>query len=203
MNEESKLKKKNLLDYTTRNICIFNLQKPQFCRTPAQGDLKKKISVMESELCTTVLRRNSALRGSTINREISKMQRNLIGTKKLLERNAEYQKAFRTILQALLKDFIENQAVKRQSNMHEKVGRPRTEEAQLELLNILASIASFGADEKRRTKMIRSYRTLDDLVNELLTLGFNLSRSATLFFISVLICNSEKKRRNYSTGIVI
>ncbi|GBO99386.1 hypothetical protein EVAR_73595_1 [Eumeta japonica] len=49
------------------------------------------------------------------------------------------------------------------------IGRPRLEEAQPELLKVLAVIASFGggADEERRTEMVRSCRTLDDLVKEL------------------------------------
>ncbi|GBP81709.1 Probable uridine nucleosidase 2 [Eumeta japonica] len=74
-----------------------------------------------------------------------------------------------------------NTIVKQQLNVHETVGRPRLEEAQPELLKVLAEIASFGggADEKCRTEMIRSCRTLDDLVKELEALGFNLSRSAT------------------------
>ncbi|GBP88239.1 GA-binding protein subunit beta-1 [Eumeta japonica] len=98
---------------------------------------------------------------------------------------------------ALIKDVIKKPVVKQQLNVHETVGRPRLEEAQPELLKVLAEIASFGggADEKRRTEMIRSCRTLDDLVKELEALGFNLSRSATIFvfYLDVLLQFKEKK----------
>ncbi|GBP43606.1 hypothetical protein EVAR_32172_1 [Eumeta japonica] len=127
---------------------------------------------------------HSGLGGLKINQKITKMQKKLDEAKKQLankKRNAEYQKSFRKKRQALIKDVIKNPVAKQQLNVHETVGCPRLEEAQLELLKVLAEIASFGggADEKRRTEMIRSCRTLDDLVKELEALGFNLSRSAT------------------------
>ncbi|XP_071575574.1 uncharacterized protein [Temnothorax nylanderi] len=139
---------------------------------------------MESELNTTILRRDSGFGGPKIDREVTKMQKNLNEAQKLLvkkKRNAEYQKTFRAKRHALLNEVIKNPAVKQQLNVHEAVGRPRLEEAQPELLKVLTEIASFGggADEKRRTEMIRSCRTLDDLDKELQALGFNLSRSAT------------------------
>lgn len=53
--------------------------------------------------------------------------------------------------------------------MHEIVGHPRLEEAQPELSNVLAETASFGsgADERRQTETVRTWRTLNDLVKEL------------------------------------
>ncbi|GBP71856.1 hypothetical protein EVAR_58912_1 [Eumeta japonica] len=128
--------------------------------TPAQDAIEKKISLVESELNTSILRRDSGLGGLKINQEITKMQKNLDEAKKQLankKRNAEYQKSFRKKRQALIKDVIKNPVVKQQLNVHETVGRPRLEEAQPELLKVLAEIASFGggADEKRRTEMLR------------------------------------------------
>ncbi|GBP48061.1 hypothetical protein EVAR_85674_1 [Eumeta japonica] len=64
-------------------------------------------------------------------------------------------KKFQKKRQALTKDVIKNPILKQQLNRHEKVGRPRLEKAQPELLKILAEIAIFGggADKKRRIEM--------------------------------------------------
>lgn len=63
----------------------------------------------------------------------------------------------------------------------EKRGRPSIDSDQSDLLKSIVDIvsASGAADDRRRTELIRSCKTLDDLHSELLNLGYSLSRSAT------------------------
>ena len=63
------------------------------------------------------------------------------------------------------------------------VGRPKLEEDQPELLNTIMDIVQMNssADARRRSEILRSCTTLDDLWKELQNRGFNLSRSATYF----------------------
>ena len=75
-------------------------------------------------------------------------------------------------------------------------GRPRIEEDQPQLLSTILDIvqATSAADPRRRTEMIRSVRTLDDLVSELKgTFGYNISRNATY-------CRLLPKKGNTSEG---
>jgi hypothetical protein len=82
--------------------------------------------------------------------------------KKIAERNPEYAEA--------LKPFI-----------HEQIGRPRIESEQPLLLKTIMDIAIIGSstDERRRSEMMRSCKTLDDLTESLKERGFNISRTAT------------------------
>lgn len=65
--------------------------------------------------------------------------------------------------------------------MRDTTGRPRLECDQPDLLKAIADIALIGSatDDRRRTEMIRSCKTLDSLHEELRAMGFNLSRSGT------------------------
>lgn len=74
---------------------------------------------------------------------------------------------------------------------HNSVGRPRLEEAQTDLLKTILDIATFagGADPQRRTEIIQCVRTLNDLHDRLLELGFNLSRMVT--YLRLLPRNSR------------
>lgn len=59
--------------------------------------------------------------------------------------------------------------------------RPRIEQQQLDLLETIGEIVNLGAgaDSRRRTEILRSCSTLDDLTQKLHSLGYNISRSAT------------------------
>ncbi|GBP70813.1 hypothetical protein EVAR_54326_1 [Eumeta japonica] len=140
--------------------------------TPAQDAIEKKFHWWRVNQIQVFYVGILVLEGSRSIKKSLKCKKNSMKLKNKLankKRNAEYQKSFRKKRQALIKDVIKNPVVKQQLNVHETVGRPRLEEAQPELLKVLAEIASFGggADEKCRTEMIRSCRTLDDLVKEL------------------------------------
>ena len=61
------------------------------------------------------------------------------------------------------------------------VGRPRLDVDQPYLLSTIVDIvqSSSASADRRRSEMLRTITTLDDLNKELLKLGFNISRSAT------------------------
>lgn len=60
-------------------------------------------------------------------------------------------------------------------------GRPRLEETQPELLKVITDLAMFGAaaHDRRREESVRSCRTLSQLHEQLIEIGFEISRSAT------------------------
>lgn len=59
-------------------------------------------------------------------------------------------------------------------------GRPRLEADQSGLLQAICDVAlhSGSADDRRRSEAIRACKTLDDLHEELKSMGYNLSRSS-------------------------
>ena len=61
-----------------------------------------------------------------------------------------------------------------------KTGKPQIEVDQPELLIAIVKIAKAAAtNDRRRTEVLRTVKTLDDLREKLLQMGMNLSRSAT------------------------
>lgn len=82
-----------------------------------------------------------------------------------------------------------------------KSGRPRIEDNQPEFLKLLTDIASrgCGADGRRRTEILRSCQTLDDLHKELLNFGIEVSRSATYTRLIPRRADSEEGKRHKKT----
>jgi hypothetical protein len=76
----------------------------------------------------------------------------------------------------LEEEFDENPEFKEKLWRRDKVGRPKLEEDQPELLKAIISIATFraGADERRRSETLRTVRTLDELTSELQAQGFKV-----------------------------
>ena len=74
-------------------------------------------------------------------------------------------------------------------------GRPRIETDQPQLYATILQIvqASSSADAKRRSEMLRSVQTLDDLHSLLENEGFKISRNATY-------CRLLPKKRNSTEG---
>ena len=80
------------------------------------------------------------------------------------------------------------------------VGRPRIENEEL-LLKTIIDIASIGgaADERRRSEMIKTCKTLDQLTGQLQAKGFNISRSATYLRLSPRRSLSNEGKRHVKT----
>ena len=69
---------------------------------------------------------------------------------------------------------------------HAKIGRPSTEDLQPGFINSLKDIVQLhlgGTDERRRSEIIRTVKTLDDLKSELEGLGFNISRMGLYYHL--------------------
>ena len=69
------------------------------------------------------------------------------------------------------------------------------------LLPVLAAIASQGAaaDDRRRSEILRSCKTLDDLKEELVKCGMTLSRSATYLRLQPSRSNTIEGKRHIQT----
>lgn len=82
-----------------------------------------------------------------------------------------------------------------------KTGKPRMEVDQPELLSLIVKIveATSATDDRRRTEVLRTVRTLDDLRSELLKMGMNLSRSATYLRLQPRRSNSKEGKRHVQT----
>ena len=80
-------------------------------------------------------------------------------------------------------------------------GRPPIETDQPQLLSTILDIveASSSTDERRRSGMIRSLKTLDDLQSALKNAGFNLSRSATYCRLLPKRGNTKEAKRHVVT----
>ena len=80
-------------------------------------------------------------------------------------------------------------------------GRPRKEVDQPRLISTIVRIAeaSSAADDRHCCEHLRSVKTSDDLQNELVNLGFNLSRSATYVRLLPRRSNSREGKRHVQT----
>lgn len=80
-------------------------------------------------------------------------------------------------------------------------GRPRLEEDQPDLLQVITSIATLGsgAHLRRRDETMRCCRTLDELTEALKNLGYDISRSATYLRLLPRLSNSREGKRHVQT----
>jgi hypothetical protein len=85
--------------------------------------------------------------------------------------------------------------------IRDKIGRPRLETDQPLLLKTIIDIASVGSstDERRRSEMIRTCKTLDDLTESLNEKGFSISRTATYLRLLPRRSLSEEGKRHVVT----
>lgn len=119
----------------------------------------------------------------TIRSRLRKLRLELEREKQCLKRkvsDADRQKKQREKKKNKLEEIFErNPELKKELSVRETVGRPRLESDQSALLEAISDIAIFGgaADDKRRSDVIRSCRTLDQLLHELQRSGFSISRS--------------------------
>ena len=104
--------------------------------------------------------------------------------KKIREKNATIQRNKRLKLKEAIKTISEKDEESGKllkSFNRPNVGKPRLEEDQPELLKTTLDIVQMNSasDNRRRSEILRTCTTLDDLWKELQNSGFNLSRSAT------------------------
>jgi len=153
-------------------------------KKPAQELLKKKIGLISADLCGLYERRNLEMLTSQQFKEM----RSLEEQKKKLQshlqiriRDQSRQKKRRHIARRKIKALMSavNPDNENFIKIHSSSGRPRIESDQPLLLQAICDIAihGSGAHERRRCDVLRSVRTLDQLLAEIQKQGFQISRS--------------------------
>lgn len=151
---------------------------------PAQELCKKKIAKLQEELNVLLIARNTFY-NEAIDKQVKKKEQELESEKKNLKRKVQsvnyMQKSRKKKKEAIQKVISQYPETENILKLREAPGRPRMEEEQPGLHQAIIDISIFGsgADDRRRSEMIRSVRTLDDLHAELVKNGFTLSRLDT------------------------
>ncbi|KAH9642643.1 hypothetical protein HF086_008256 [Spodoptera exigua] len=153
--------------------------------TPAQDKLKNQISLLQMEFDLAVRRRDFL--GATENetRDVTKLRREIDKCTKELrkkEQHMRHSQSHRLSIKSKIK-LACNQSpiVADLLKARSAPGRPRLEEQQPQLLKTIVDLAMFGAsaEERRRSEIVRSCRTLTDLHEKLKEHGFQISKSGT------------------------
>ncbi|KAL4721037.1 hypothetical protein ACJJTC_012456 [Scirpophaga incertulas] len=153
--------------------------------TPAQDKLKNQISLLQMEFDLAVGRRDFL--GATENktRDVTKLRREIDKCTKELrkkEQHMHHSQSHRLSIKSKIK-LACNQSpiVADLLKARSAPGRPRLEEQQPQLLKTIVDLAMFGAsaEERRRSEIVRSCRTLTDLHEKLKEHGFQISKSGT------------------------
>ncbi|KAL7296769.1 hypothetical protein TKK_0010175 [Trichogramma kaykai] len=125
---------------------------------------------------------------------------------KKLQGNLTSQSKARQVKKARLEDVCnKNPELSKALKVREASGRPRLEEKCPELIQTIIDIVSFssGADPRRRSEMIQTCKTLEQLTDELQKrLNLNLSRSATYLPLLPHRINSTEGKMHVNTAPV-
>ena len=151
--------------------------------THAQDAKTKEIAVLESELNHLLFKRDSGLGEQNIHQRITKMREKVMKCKQQLREKilrARRQQRFRRNQRRNLKKIqAKYPEAAKLLKVHDKPGHPSVVDTQPGLLQAICDLAIIGAsaDERRRSDVIRTCKTLDDTHERLLELGFELARS--------------------------
>lgn len=121
---------------------------------------------------------------------------------KNLQYSAMRQKKFRDRRNSKLKKICEKHPEATiELNICDKPGRSRIEKTQPQLLQTIVQLVSHGAstDARRRTEILNSCKTLDDLHNELQNVGYSISRSALYTRLLPRRSNTTERKKHITT----
>lgn len=181
------------------------LNKRKSYKTPAQDLVQENISNLEKELQIELLKQNAGLGDSETKKNIKELQKKLDHEKshlKTLQQSAKRQKTHRDEKNSTLKEYcIQNPESNKKLKVYEKRGRPSLEVQQPELLKTIVKLVTFGASahDKRRNESLNSCKTLSDLHKELVTLGFQISRSGTYLRLLPRQSSSTEGKKHITT----
>lgn len=166
---------------------------PQKRPTPSQDQTSSEVSALLAKQNALIAARDAGLDDDSV-AKIRKLKEQIKKKQQALKRkrkNAEYQKTFRDKRRDALKKCISNDPnTIRSVHIQNDPGRPRVEKDGMILEAIVDLVLlKSAADAKRRTEMIRTYRTLDDLHGAIVDLGFSISRSG--LYLRLLPKNSS------------
>ncbi|KPU75570.1 uncharacterized protein Dana_GF27637, isoform C [Drosophila ananassae] len=166
--------------------------------------MKRQQLMSKAKKATESLRRKRQM-SSEIQKELDKTRQEIEKERNSLKRKqqiAEAQNKYRQNKQQKLRCLFEEiPEAKSFCSQRSTVGRPPIEDDQPLLHKTILEIALFesGADERRRTNLVRSVKTLSDLHKELKKEGFNLSRSATYLRLLPRRSSSIEEKRHVRT----
>lgn len=174
-------------------------------KTPVQDEKKKNIEKLGEQIQSLIRAQNSGLAIENAEHQIKQLKHACDQEKKELKRilgDTERQKKSRAKKRAKIMEVCESHPhVANILNVRTDPGRPRIEEGQPQLMDAIIDIAIFGsgADDRRRTEMIRSCKTLPALHKELESMGFELSQSALYTRLIPRRTNSSEGKRHVKT----
>ena len=180
---------------------------PKFKRdTPTQDKIIAQINTLNSQISNIKSLQNSGLHNVSHSevKALYDKKEQLEKELKRLQQKAKWQTDYRIKMKQTIEELSKTNenVAKALKPMNRGIpGRPRIETEQPQLLSSIIDIvqASSSADDRRRTEMIRSVKTLDDLHLELKSIGFNLSRSATYFRLLPKKGNTMSGKRHVQT----
>ena len=173
---------------------------------PAQAKLEKEINALNALLISK--RQEREAEWSDVPRaEIEKIQEKIKDKKKLLKRrksDANAQKSKRAKLKETIQVISEKdeESGNLLKTFNRKVkGRPRLEVDQPGILGTIIDIVDLNsaADDRRRSEMLRTCVTLDDLNSELAHRNIRISRSATYLRLIPNSSNTGEAKRHVET----
>lgn len=149
--------------------------------TPKQNDIAAEISLLQSDLIGLYKRRDTNMLSVDQANDLKQKQKRLDLLQLDLKRlNQERQMNYRKQARIRREDLVEEYPVlKKKLKLRDSAGKPRLEIDQPQLLQTIVDIATYGsaAHNRRQNEVLRSIRTLNQLVSELRTQGFSVSRN--------------------------
>jgi len=173
--------------------------------TPAQDKLRNEIVSITADIHAMDCRKSLAKLSEDDKANKMKLQKTLQEKTSLLKRKQKEQsrqKAHREAKKHKLQEMCEkNPELRQELNMQVKRGRPSLETSQPSLLSAIVEIATYGcaADDRRRTENLRSVKTLDELTEALVGIGYNISRSGVYLRLLPRRSDTQQGKRHVKT----
>lgn len=178
-------------------------------KTPKQDEIKAKIADVSEEVNVLYKKKTTGLISPEQLKTLKDLEKQLQKLKVELEQlqsNQKRQQQHRLNVKRKLDDLDDEtkEKLKKASVLpKEKPGRPsKTDDAPL--IDAITEIALGGsaADDRRRSELIRTVRTLDDLTHELQKRGFNMSRSSVYLRLQPRSARTQEGKRHVTTAPV-
>lgn len=182
--------------------------------TPAQDELKNQVEALKSELVLLHAIKDSSHASGNEKKKIGSLTKELESAEKKLNSKILHAKHAKISRNKMKQNKIvepETEATTSETTIsstsattNKGPGRPSLETEQPELLKTITEIAMFGAsaDERRRCEITRTCRTLDDLLEKLIQLGYKISRSGLYLRIIPRKSNSIEGKKHVTTAPV-
>ncbi|XP_062535085.1 uncharacterized protein LOC134204280 [Armigeres subalbatus] len=148
--------------------------------TPKQDTVKNELAIVNADIANLLLRQDKGMITVDQVLELKKLKKSKDRLEKKLKKlidGQQRQQTFRDNLKRKKQKLSEPSPAKA-SKLNSCPGRPRKDD-EAEIMDAIIDIAQYGssAQERRRFEQLRTVKTLDDLVERLKELGYNMSRT--------------------------